>query len=257
MKLRDLCGEHFGRQFVFRHGSQRAARAVVAVEHRDAVALEGEIIGGGKPGGPSAYNGRRLSGGRAAFRAVWRGEPQIVVGHEAFQAANVGGIIGSAAPTALFARVMAEPPQHRGQRERLAHGGDGFAHCAGFDLADHRRDVEPEWAEAFTGREAVAHVVAEEQFQSGAARLVDFLALAFHDHAGRGDGCARGDELAIDFHQADEAGGERPTFLQVAEGRDGDAELPRGLQHGLARLEGDFLSVNGDFDRLHTTSMAL
>ena len=86
---------------------------------------------------------------------------------------------------------------------------------------------------------------------------MDLLDLAFDDHTGRGLRGARGDELAIDFDETDQAGRQRPAFLQVAQRRDVDADLARGLQHGLSRLQGDGLPVDGDVYIIHNTSMAL
>ena len=46
-------------------------------------------------------------------------------------------------------------------------------------------------AKPMAGREAIAHVIAEQQFQRGAPRFVDFVGLAFHDHAGLRLWCRR------------------------------------------------------------------
>ena len=110
---------------------------------------------------------------------------------------------------------------------------------ARFDLPDHAGNVQLQRAEAMARRKTVPHMVAEKQFQRGAARLVDFLRFAFDDHAGHGPGGAGGHQpaLAVGHHldQANQAGGQRPALFQVAKGWNVQADPPRRLQDRLAR----------------------
>ena len=158
----------------------------------------------------------------------------IVLCQESFHFANGGRFIENAAAATLFARMMAKPAQHPRQRQRLAQGGDRFLQAAGLDLPDHRGNIQLQRAKAMAGRKTIADVVAEEQFQRGAAGLVDFLRFAFDDHAGHGLGGAGGDQpaLAVGDHldQADLAGGQRAALFQVAKSWNVDADLPRGLK---------------------------
>ena len=156
--------------------------------------------------------------------------------------------------------MVAKAAQHSRQRQGLAHGGHRLVQAARLDLPDHHGDVQLQRAETMARRETVPHMVAEKQFQRGAARLVDFLGFAFDDHAGHGRGGAGGNEAALavghHFDQANQAGGQRPALFQVAKGWNVQADPPRGLQDRLARGNLHRLSVNSNGNRAHVTSMA-
>jgi len=81
----------------------------------------------------------------------------------------------------------------------LADGEDGGLGLLGLDLAQHDGDVQAKGAEPVTGGKAIADVIAEEEFEGGAAGGMDFFGLALDDHAGAGWGTAGGDHAAVGF----------------------------------------------------------
>ena len=147
--------------------------------------------------------------------------------------------------------MMAEPAQHHRQRQRLADGHDGVVNPARLDLPEHERNVELQRAEAVAGRKAVADVVAENQFHRRAAGFVDFLGFTLDNQARRNFCSARRHELAIDFHQTNEARGERPAFFQVAKRRDVEPRAARRLEDGFAGCDVHGLPVDGDNASVH------
>ena len=256
--MRDLRVQHGSWQFRFRERAQGAARAIVAVDYGDAVALQRQFKRSRKPGGPGSDHDSRLAGWWFANGQMGRGEGQVGIRREPFQFADSGRAVRRAPAAALFARVMAEPSQHGGQRKRPA---DGRRRRVGFtllDLQEQRGDRELQRAEPLARGEAVAQVVAEKKLQRRAARRVHLFRLALHHHAGLRQRRARGDEFSIQLDQAHEARSQRPALFQMAKRRDLDPELARAVQHGLARLECHFLPVDGEGGGVfHCTSMAL
>ena len=240
---RDFGIEDGGGQFAFRHVAQLAAGFGVAVNDGDGVAVPGEVVRRRQAGRPGAddHHGLRVGGGGAD-----RHVPAALESCLAARAlsgivpfADGGRLVENAAAAALFARMMAKAAQHPASGSAWRMVADRLVQAARFDLADHRGNVQLQRAEAMARRKTIPHVVAEKQFQRGAARLVDFLGFAFDDHAGDGLGGAGGHQaaLAVGHHldQANLAGGQRPALFEVAKGWDVQADLPRGLQDRLAR----------------------
>jgi hypothetical protein len=56
-------------------------------------------------------------------------------------------------------------------------------------------------------RQAITEMIAEKQLESRATRFVNFDRFAFHRHPGFDFGGARGNQLAFDFDEANEARG--------------------------------------------------
>ena len=156
-----------------------------------------------------------------------------------------GSIPGRAA-AALLARMMAEPSQHRGKRQGSRTVAMASSSLPALDVADHHRDVHPQRTKPVTGREAIAHVIAEQQFQRRArASWTSSVSLSTTMPGSRQRPAGR-HELAIDLHQANQAGVQRAALLQIAERGNVDAELARRLKHGLARRDLDRVAVDGD-----------
>ena len=86
-------------------------------------------------------------------------------------------------------------------------------------------------------------MIAEKQFQRGAACFVNFLGFAFYNHPGHRFGRAGRHKLAVDFHNACKAGSLRAAFLQVAECGDIDAELSRAIENALAGLQPNVVAI--------------
>jgi hypothetical protein len=259
---RDFRIEDGGGQFAFRHVPQSPAGFALPVHDRDGVAAPGEIVCRRQTGRPGPDDDHRLSAGGGALGHGESGRLGIllVLSQEPFHFADGGRFIENAPAAALFARMVAKAAQHSRQRQGLAEGSDRFVQLARLNLPNHGGNVQLQRAEPMAWGETIPHVVAEKQFQRGAARLVDFLRFAFDDHAGGGLCGAGGDQAALtvghDLDQADLAGGQRPALFQVAKGRNVQADLARGLQDRPARRNFHRLSINGDFKSAHVTSMA-
>ena len=107
------------------------------------------------------------------------------------------------------------------------------------------------WAGALANGNAIAEVIAEQEFECGAARGFDFRRFAGDHHA---VGClcrAGGREARVvaDANDARQARG--PVFFHAgheAERWNVDAELPSGIQHSATVWDCDRFAVNGESD---------
>jgi hypothetical protein len=86
-----------------------------------------------------------------------------------------------------------------------------------------------------TRRQAITNVVAKEQFQRGAASLVNFIGLAFDDHARFDFHSAGRNEFALNLYQANQAGIEWTAFLKVTKSRNVYAQLPGSRENAVTR----------------------
>ncbi len=94
-------------------------------------------------------------------------------------------------------------------------------------------------------------MIAEQQFQRGASRLMHFFRFALHHHS-RLDFCpAGGHQLAINFHQTHQARIQRPALFQVAEGWDVDGKRACGVEDALVRSDRYGLAIDGDRNAAH------
>ena len=242
-------------QDAFVEVAQTAAGLGLAVEESADVALAEQVIGGSETDGSGADDGDGLPGGRLARGQILPGGTEAGIGDEPFEVADGGGATAAAAAATatVLAGGMAESPEDGWERERLAKRAQGVVEVAGFDLPDHARDVEIERADPMAGREAIADMIAQEQFEGGAAQIADLGGFAFDDHAGFGFGRAGGDDAGAsvlsDLDDADEAGGHGPALFEVTEGGDIDAELAGGVEQRGAL--GDFDRLTIDDDRRH------
>src|SRR5262245_37527316 len=98
-------------------------------------------------------------------------------------------------------------------------------------------------------------MIAEEQFEGGLACLVHLVGFAFDDHSWFSASTTGRYEFAVDFHEANETGGQWPTLFQIAKGGDIDLQLASAIENALAREQVDCVTVNGD-SKAHLTSMA-
>ena len=99
-----------------------------------------------------------------------------------------------------------------------------------------------------TGRQTIADMVTEKQFEGGSARFMHFVGFAFDNHALRGFCSARRDEFAVDFHHTGEAGSLRAAFFQIAECGDVDPQFACAVEHALSRQKIDVMTVDANFD---------
>jgi hypothetical protein len=132
--------------------------------------------------------------------------------------------------------MMTQSTQCGRQGQGLPHGHGSCGNIAILDLADHQGDVHPERAQAIARGEAVTYVIAEQQFQGGPPRFVDFVGLALHDHAGFHFCATSRHEFAVDFNQANQARIQWAAQFQVAQCGDVDAQLSGGIQNSLPLL---------------------
>ena len=105
--------------------------------------------------------------------------------------------------------------------------------------------------------ETLLGVIAEHQFQNGAAGIQSALAVgvdhhAFHDRSGAGGSQVA---AAFNFHHANTAAGgvvgdTAAQTLAVAEGRNLDIEFAGGFQNGGAGRYGNLLAVNSKIDSI-------
>ena len=120
------------------------------------------------------------------------------------------------------------------------------------DPGDEIWNVEPGGAPGPARPDAVASVVGEQEFEGGLARGTDLLRIGDDVHPFGGWHGAGGPETgpALDLDRAQETGGRRLEALDKTECRDGDAQLPRRLQDGLAWLDLDEAAVNSEGEGL-------
>jgi hypothetical protein len=78
-------------------------------------------------------------------------------------------------------------------------------------------------------------MIAEEQFQRGPPRFMNFHGLAFDRHPGLNFRRARWDELAFDFDQTDQAGRQWAALFKEAERWDIDPDFSGRIENALSR----------------------
>ena len=149
-------------------------------------------------------------------------------------------------------------PAQRGRKRNVSlHRRDRFIHLLRLDQANHRRDIHVRRARPLAGGLTVAHVFAQKQIQRVLPGVPHLFVLGLDDHAlGGRHGAGRDESIATDIvDHADHArrGGLEP--LQMAQGRDLDAQLLRGLQKGASLRNGHVPIVDRQPDFAHATSI--
>ena len=104
-------------------------------------------------------------------------------------------------------------------------------------------------------RKAVPHMIAEQEFERGPPRLVDFSGFALNNHARRGLRSAGRNQSPLpsdqQLYEANLTRIQRTTLFQMTQCRNVDAEFSRTRKHGLSRFQLHFFSINGDFEMIH------
>src|SRR5690348_14443048 len=103
-------------------------------------------------------------------------------------------------------------------------------------------------------RKAITEMITEKQLESGAARFVNFDCFAFYHHPRFDLGGARGNQLAFDFDEANEARGERTTFFEKTKRGDIESDLASSIKDAQTRGHFDWTTVYCDTENgiLHT-----
>ncbi len=109
---------------------------------------------------------------------------------------------------------------------------------------------------AFVAHRAVERMVDEEELEHPRARLDDVRGPRRYDHAVGAGRRARRLQLRhlLDLHDADAARSVDADAGVIAVIRDGDPALDRGLQNGLALLDGDLAAVYRQRDGIHSST---
>ena len=172
-----------------------------------------------------------------------RGAAPIHVGGVAMQRADRQALVVLAAPAVLLAQPRADPAERAGQREAL--GDDLHRRRAGCrrlgDLAHERRDVEHRRTRRGARRDALAGVIGEQQLERHAGARA-----RTSSRVGARRPCRR---PPASRRRATASGAPRPGPRRRSTRRPArspstwqsvgivDAERPRRLQHGRARLD--------------------
>jgi hypothetical protein len=245
----DLGGQHVAWEFLGRGlVMESPARLGLIVEYHDRMPLLPQEVRGRETRGTGPNDRHPFPARGPALGQVGTAGGQVGVGHESLEAADRHGPIGGGPAAALLARFGTHPAQHRGQGDRPFHRDDRVAEALRRDLAEHRGDVHVGWAGEVAGSQAVAQMVAQEQFQCRAADLVNLLGLTLDLHPF--GGCRRAGRneplLPPHLHHADETRRGRLVALEMAKRGDIDPQHPGGGQHrGAGRDLNGFL-VDGD-----------
>src|SRR5262249_28734932 len=97
-------------------------------------------------------------------------------------------------------------------------------------------------------------VIAEQELERGLARLMNFSRFALYNHPRLHFGSAGRHQSAVDFHQANQARGERTAFLQVTKCWNLNPELTGSVQHTLTGRNLHGSRVDADTERAHLFS---
>ena len=152
-----------------------------------------------------------------------------------------------AAPTGPFTRCGTNPPQNGRDGNALKDDAGRLRQVPGGQTAQHGRNIECSGTGGVARAEAVAVVIVQKQFQGSAPRRENLLGLAFHLHAGKRLGGARGNQAPAsgNLHHAYHARCLGADTLPVAQGGDGDAQGGSGRKYRAPCRDMHFLSVNG------------
>ena len=249
----DVAGQFLGRCLT----PQPAASLGLVVNQHDGVPQPEQVVGGGESRWAGTDDDHLLAGRRGTLGHVRCTAGQIGVGYKLLEVADGHGAIGRGAATALLARLGTDSPQDGRQRNGVFHGDNGLAQALAADLAKHQGDVHVGGAGEVTRCQAIAHVIAEQQFQGHAAGSVDFRRLALHDHAIHGPHAAGRDQPVrlTDLHQAHQARGCGRKPFHETERRNVQAKLASGVQQGGAFRDFDFAAVDGQVNHVISHSL--
>ena len=222
--------------------AQHPAGLLVALEDRDVVAGDQEVVRGRRARRPRPDHRHPLAGLRLELERHRRVDvllehlPQDLVAGVAMAVPDGDRLVHLVAPAVLLARRRADPAQDRGERDRPLEDAGRLAELALGVGLEEARDVDVARALVLAGREAVGVVVGEDQLQVGAADPADVLRLGPDHHPGLGRPRARdrGMLLALHLDDAHPAGPEAGELRLVAQGRDLDPVVAADLQDRLA-----------------------
>ena len=246
----DFAVEHGARQLGLPHPVAHVAAGFGVIVNADAAVpgLHQEKCGAQpgrtRPDNSDAFIGRRIAGRHERVGG-------ILVGDFAFDQLDRDRPVVFRAAAAGLARSAADPAHHAGEHDIFFHERDRLAHFSFGDEPDRGGDLEASRADALAEGNAVAEVVAEQELQRRLARRLHFGRLAGDGHS-LGDFCRarrRQSRVAVNPHNARHARG--MVFLhagEVAERRDVQTELPRGVEDRAAGRHGDGAVVDGERD---------
>ena len=173
--LRDAVAEH-------------AAGRRVALDDRDGVALDGQVVGSRHAGRAGADDGDALARGGLALEGQRRlgasGGLRLedLVAGVAVAVADGDGLLDLVAAAVLLAGRRADAAEHRREGDGALEDARRLDEVAlGVGLQE-ARDVDVAGALVLAGRQAVGVVVAEDELEVGLADLAQSRRLRAHDH---------------------------------------------------------------------------
>ena len=232
--------------------AEHPAGGLVALEDRDVMARDQEVVGGRRAGRPGADHRHPLARRRLQLEGDRRVDvllehlPQDLVAGVAMAVADRDRLVDLVAAAVLLAGRRADAAEDRGEGDRPLEDPDGLAELGLRVRLQEARDVDVAGALVLAGRKAVGIVVGEDQLEVRPPDPPDLLGLGPDDHPGLGRARARDRRmlLALHLHDAHPAGAEARQLGLVAEGRDLDAVVAADLQDRLALAALDEPSVD-------------
>ena len=104
------------------------------------------------------------------------------IGHDPFQETDSNGLIHLTAPACLFAGSRADTAQNGGEGDGLFHSHQRITDVSILDLSQHQRNIHMSRTGTLARPLAVAHVIAEKEFQGCSSRILHLLTVCIDVH---------------------------------------------------------------------------
>ena len=223
------------------------------VKNGNAVPLAAQKISRSQSAGTAAHNSDGFAGIRLNRRDVRVDARHIHIGRKAFERGNRDRLVDKLAAAFGFARVRADAPNRRGNRDFLFNHARGFVVFAVRNQSDIALAVGICRAGFGAGRFTIAVVVGKQKFERHFARTCDALGVGVDDHAVRRFGRAGAQQFrrTLDFDHAKSAGAVKRHALVKAKMRDIQPVFGCRSKERCPLFHGKGMPIYGNMNQAH------